>query len=202
MSRIRGQMIIMVSDVNSIRCPWASSRSEHFNHKELIQTVWLLQRHKARGTTSVVDPWYFCTDPDPHHWLTDLAPNPAIFVSGWQHANKNKFFFLCLLLFFRNIYISFNRKKSKRSRKIVEIRVFSYFFACLMGGSGSRSVSVENNDGSGSGRPKNLFPADPGPDPQHCVPKQDNNDKKCLYLCSEVKITYGTLRPFWNSSSR
>ncbi len=40
--------------------------------------------------SSVVDPWHFGTDPDPHNWLTD--PDPALFVSGFQDANPNKFF--------------------------------------------------------------------------------------------------------------
>jgi hypothetical protein len=64
---------------------------------------------------------------------------------------------------FKLIFID---KKSKRSHKIVEIKVFLKPFCLLMERSGSGSV--QNNDGSG--RPKNITDPtdlDPDPDPQH-----------------------------------
>jgi hypothetical protein len=42
---------------------------------------------------------------DPYHWLTD--PDPALFVSGFQDANKTKYFhqrFFAYLLFFLKVH--------------------------------------------------------------------------------------------------
>ncbi len=50
----------------------------------------------------------------------------------------------------RYIYIIFKDKKSKRSHKTVGIKVFSYYFCWMIGGSGS----IPLTSGSGSGRPK------------------------------------------------
>jgi hypothetical protein len=89
---------------------------------------------RCRLFGSVVDPRHVGTDSDPdaHQWLTD--PNPAFFVSGWQDANKNKFFskLFCLLLFdgtgtLPSIFID---KKSKKSQQNSRNQGFSYFFAC------------------------------------------------------------------------
>jgi hypothetical protein len=46
-------------------------------------------------------------------------------------------------------------KKSKRSNKIVEIKFF-LLFCFLMKGCGSGTGSVQNYDGSGSGRPRSI----------------------------------------------
>ncbi len=54
-------------------------------------------------------------DPDP-------APDPALFVSGLQDANKE--IIVCLFLFEGTFISFFNDKKSKRSHKTVEIKVF------------------------------------------------------------------------------
>ncbi len=45
--------------------------------------------------------WYWSVSSDPYDWLTDSDPDPAFFVSVWQDATKNMFFFqsFCLLLF-------------------------------------------------------------------------------------------------------
>jgi hypothetical protein len=77
---------------------------------------------------------------------------------------KNNIFstFYCLFLFEGTFTSVFIDKKSKRSDKLVEIEVFLTFLP--VDGSGS----VQNKEGSGSGRPKNMygsFPTDP--DPQH-----------------------------------
>ncbi len=68
--------------------------------------------------SSVTDPWHFGVDPD---------PDPAIFVIDLQEANKKlicliKFF--CLLLFGCKFTSFFKDKKSKRSHKTVESKVF------------------------------------------------------------------------------
>ncbi len=75
--------------------------------------------------------WYGSRSADPSRWLTD--PDPAFFISGWQDANKKKFFFqrFCAYYFWRYtictpVYVD---KLSKRSHKIGEIK-FTYFFAC------------------------------------------------------------------------
>jgi len=76
----------------------------------------------------------------------------SFFVSGWQGANKKYFFstFFCLLLVEGTFTSFFIDEKSKRSHKNSRNQGFSNFVLLLMGG----SVSVQNNDGSGSGRPK------------------------------------------------
>jgi hypothetical protein len=81
-------------------------------------------------SASVVDPWHFGTDPDLN---SDIE---SCFFHQWlKMPIKNKFFpkLFCLLLFegsqgtFTWVFID---KKSKRSHKIVEIKVFLTFFAC------------------------------------------------------------------------
>ncbi len=55
----------------------------------------------SNANTSVVDPGHFGTDP--YNWDTgpdsDPAPNPALFVSGFQDFNKKLVFFLSFFLF-------------------------------------------------------------------------------------------------------
>jgi hypothetical protein len=59
------------------------------------------------------------SDPDP-------APDPSLFVSDLQDANKRFFGFI----FFEGTFTSFfTDKKSKRSHKGVEIKVFLTTFA-------------------------------------------------------------------------
>jgi hypothetical protein len=60
---------------------------------------------------------------------------------------KNKFFPKFFGITFTSVFID----KVKKGYKIAEIKVF-LLFCSLMEGSGS----VQNNDGSGSGRPKNI----------------------------------------------
>jgi hypothetical protein len=66
------------------------------------------------------------------------------------------------------IYIIFKDKKSKRSHKTEEIKVFLTFLLddrrMIQGlgsgfgaGSGSESTPLTNGSGSGSGRPKNMW---------------------------------------------
>jgi hypothetical protein len=63
------------------------------------------------------------SDPD-----TDADPDPAIFVIDLQDANK-KFKKFIAYYFFRYICIIFKDKKSKRSHKAVDIKVFLTIFA-------------------------------------------------------------------------
>jgi hypothetical protein len=72
-----------------------------------------------------------------------MDPDPALFVSDLQKANKKYF---CLLLF-EGTFTSFvNDKKSQNSKNLG----FSYYFCFMMEGSGY--VPLTNR----SGRPKNL----------------------------------------------
>jgi hypothetical protein len=77
----------------------------------------------------------------------------------FQTPTKNKFKkFFCILLFEGTFTSFFEDKKSKRSHKIVEIKVFLTIFGifCLMiEGSGSGSIPLTN--GSGYRRPKNMW---------------------------------------------
>ncbi len=61
--------------------------------------------------------------------------------------------FFCLILFEGTFTLSFNDKKSKRSRKTLAIKV--YFFCSMIEGAGSGSIPLTN--WSGSGRPKNMW---------------------------------------------
>jgi hypothetical protein len=77
--------------------------------------------------------WYGSGSADPYHWLTgpdpdsDLAPDPAFFVSGWQDANKKfkvlkKFFRLIL---FEGTFTSvFKNKRQKEVKKYEKFRIF------------------------------------------------------------------------------
>ncbi len=91
---------------------------------------------------SVVDPSPFGTESrtesgsaDPCHWITNSDPDsePAFFVSGWPDANTKNYFFIQIFFLLpsegkcTSVFID---KKSKRSHKIVEIKVFLTFFAC------------------------------------------------------------------------
>ncbi len=59
--------------------------------------------------------------------------------------------------FLRYIYIIFQRQKVKKGHKIVGIKVFLTIFRMMIEGSGSGSRSIPLINGSGSGRPKNMW---------------------------------------------
>jgi hypothetical protein len=62
----------------------------------------------------------------------DADPDPSIFIIDLQDANKKLMFFFkfsCILLFEGTFTSFFKDKKSKRSHKIVEIKVFHTIFA-------------------------------------------------------------------------
>jgi hypothetical protein len=60
----------------------------------------------------------------------DADPDPAIFISDLQDANKQQIYkkFFCLLLF-DGTFTKFFKKKSKRSHNEVGIKVFLPIFA-------------------------------------------------------------------------
>ncbi len=102
--------------------------------------------------TSVVDPWHLGVDPYPR-----------------IHASDNWIF--CLFLFEGTFTSFFKDKKSKRSNKTVEIKVFltqgltptelgkgfSYYFCLMIEGAGAGSIPLTNGSGSGFTRPKNMW---------------------------------------------
>jgi hypothetical protein len=62
----------------------------------------------------------------------DADPEPSIFIIDLQDANQKIIFltkFFCILLFEGNFTSYFKDKKSKRSHKTVEIKVFLTIFA-------------------------------------------------------------------------
>jgi hypothetical protein len=61
-----------------------------------------------------------------------VDPDPPIFITDLQEANKKQFFlkkFFFILLFEGTFPFFFKDKKSKRSHKTVEIKVFLTIFA-------------------------------------------------------------------------
>jgi hypothetical protein len=87
-------------------------------------------------------------DPDP-------APDTGLCVSDLQGVSEKYFLssFLLTTVLFEGAFASFFKdKKSSRSHKTVEMKVFSYNFCLMMEGCGSVPLTVR----SGSERPKNL----------------------------------------------
>jgi hypothetical protein len=69
------------------------------------------------------------SDPDPD---PDADPDPSIFIIDLQDANKQRIFlkqFFCIVLFEGTFTSFFKDKKSKRSHKTVEIKVYLTIFA-------------------------------------------------------------------------
>ncbi len=69
---------------------------------------------------------------DPCFWLMDPDSDPAIFIIDLQDTNKKLIYkkkFFCILLFKGTFTSFFKDKKSKRSHKTVEIKVFLTLFA-------------------------------------------------------------------------
>ncbi len=66
---------------------WAIYRPLDDNVRTVLISLYIL-------FTSVSDPWNFGMYPDPYLWPTDPAPapDPALFVSDLQDANKTNYF--------------------------------------------------------------------------------------------------------------
>jgi hypothetical protein len=63
---------------------------------------------------------------DPYFWLTDLAPDPALFINDLQDANKEYINYFAY--YFLKVHILHSSKiKSQRSHKTVESSVYYYF---------------------------------------------------------------------------
>jgi hypothetical protein len=86
---------------------------------------------------------------DPYHWIPD--PDPALYFSGFQDANKNNF---CLLLTV-GFTLVFKDNKFLRSNKTIEIKGFLNFLLLT--------------EGYGPRRPKKLT----DPDPEHRFPAEN-----------------------------
>jgi hypothetical protein len=99
----------------------------------------------------------------------------ALFASGFQDANKAKFFSVILLSIFEGKFKSVF--KDKKSHKEVTKQKKSRFFLLFLLGNGRIRIQIHiNNDRSGSGRLKNL-----DPDPQHrFVDSEKVEDKTTL----------------------
>ncbi len=100
----------------------------------------------------VVDPWHFGTDPDPRIRTPVLWVRIRIrivpFSSVGDKMPTNKFF--CLFVFEGYIFTSvftFRDKKSKRSHKKVEIKVFLTFFACWWKDPGPYKIMTDPDPG-------------------------------------------------------
>ncbi len=87
------------------------------------------------------DPYLWLMDPDP-----DEDPDPAIFVSDPRRQQKNAYYF------FQRWKVI---KKSQNNRYPGSNQCFSYYICLMVEGYGSWSVSLAN--GSGSGRPQNIW---------------------------------------------
>ncbi len=81
------------------------------------------------------------------------------FRQWFSRCKKNEFFSNFFASYFLKIHLhqSSKIKKSQRSQKTVEIKVFLTFFCCLMMQGVRIQIRIHtNNDRSRSGRPKNL----------------------------------------------
>jgi hypothetical protein len=100
--------------------------------------------------------WYGSGFSDPNLWLTDpdADPDPALFVSDLQDANKKKISPSFYSYSFLKVHLPHSLKiKSHRSHKTVE-KSWLFIFCLSMEGSGS--VQINYGSGCGSRRPKNI----------------------------------------------
>ncbi len=92
-------------------------------------------------------------------WLIDLdAGSRSFYFRHWPSSCPQKTNFkksYQLIAFWRYIYIIFQRKKVQKKSQNSRNQGFSYYVCLLIEGSGSGSIPLTN--GSGSGRPKNMW---------------------------------------------
>jgi hypothetical protein len=115
-------------------------------------------------------------------WIRILDPDPAIFVIDLQDANKTLIFclnFFSLLLFEGTFTSFFKDKKSKRSHKTVEIKVFFTIFY-------DRRIRIRTSDQliRIQEAQKHVDP-DSDLDPQHC-----SKDYFALVPTSSIVLTF------------
>ncbi len=129
------------------------STLQHSALHRLIRPIYREIRTYCRGQCcGSVTFWYgsefaVLINPDP-----ESDPDLVFLSVADKMPTKKKFQIFCLITFEGTFFSVFIDKKSKKGKKIVEIKVF-LTFCLLTEGSGSRSGSVQNNDGSGSWRP-------------------------------------------------
>ncbi len=82
------------------------------------------------------------------------APDPALFVSDIQDANKKYFFLIVFAYYFLKLHLHHSVKMKSRKKKSQNSRYkgFSYYISLMK--EGSESLHLIN--GSGSARPKNV----------------------------------------------
>ncbi len=122
------------------------TRTSHRSKSNTVPVEYSIFR-KVKSLTRSRNPWTtFGTMSVMYGLDSDLDPAPAFFVSGWQDANKNEFFLLIIFWKYQVLYILLIDEKSKRSQKIIEIKVFLFLFFCLK--DTYESGAVQNNAGS------------------------------------------------------
>ncbi len=137
-----------------------TSRSNKEKFKRCLQCCGSMTFWGGSGSGSA-DPCLWLMDPD-----SDPDPESGSFYfRHWPSRCQQKTNFLTQfflrMTFWSYIYIILQRKKFKKSHKIVGIKVFSYYFCMMIEGSGSGSRagsgSIPLTSWSGSWRPKNTW---------------------------------------------
>jgi hypothetical protein len=112
-------------------------------------------RHRTGITlnSSVPDFWYGSRFADPYQWIMDpvLDPDPYLFFSGFQNANKKQVFCLLPYLLLLHLHLSvFSYIKLLISQNTCRNQgFFSSVFGLLMEGSGSGSEQIISNPDPG-----------------------------------------------------
>jgi hypothetical protein len=88
-----------------------------------------------------------------------MDTDPAIYVIDLQDASKNKFFnTIFSAYYFLKVHLHHISKiKSGKESQNSMNQGFSYYFCMMIEGSEAGSGSIPLTNGSGSGRPKNMW---------------------------------------------
>jgi hypothetical protein len=84
----------------------------------------------------------------------DTDPDPAFFVIDLQDANKKQLLFKHFYAYYC-LKVHLHKFPKIKSQKESQNQAFSYYFCMIAEGSGSGSIPLTN--GSGSGRPQNMW---------------------------------------------